>query len=110
MLGRSLYDRGLTPGSSGNISARLDDGWLMSPTNACLGRLDPATLSKLDGVRGKLVAGDAPTKESFLHTAMYDERPKAGAVVHLHSTHAVAGRASPISTPQTCCRRSPPIT
>jgi ribulose-5-phosphate 4-epimerase/fuculose-1-phosphate aldolase len=89
MLGRSLYDRGLTPGSSGNISARLDDGWLMSPTNACLGRLDPATLSKLDA-RGKLVAGDAPTKESFLHTAMYDERPKAGAVVHLHSTHAVA--------------------
>jgi ribulose-5-phosphate 4-epimerase/fuculose-1-phosphate aldolase len=89
MLGRSLYDRGLTPGSSGNISARLDDGWLMSPTNACLGRLDPATLSKLDA-RGKLVAGDAPTKESFLHTAMYDERPKACAVVHLHSTHAVA--------------------
>ena len=77
MLGRSLYDRGLTPGSSGNISARLDDGWLMSPTNACLGRLDPATLSKLDP-QGQLVSGDAPTKESFLHTAMYDERPKAG--------------------------------
>jgi 3-dehydro-4-phosphotetronate decarboxylase len=89
LLGRSLYDRGLTPGSSGNISARLDDGWLMSPTNACLGRLDPARLSKLDGA-GKLVSGDAQTKESFLHTAMYEQRPKAGAVVHLHSTHAVA--------------------
>ncbi|MBI3514905.1 MAG: aldolase [Proteobacteria bacterium] len=89
LLGRSLYDRGLTPGSSGNISARLDDGWLMSPTNACLGRLDPATLSKLDAA-GKLVSGDAPTKESFLHTAMYEQRAKAGAVVHLHSTHAVA--------------------
>ncbi|MEJ0069459.1 MAG: 3-oxo-tetronate 4-phosphate decarboxylase [Pseudomonadota bacterium] len=89
MLGRSLYDRGLTPGSSGNISARLDDGWLMSPTNACLGRLDPARLSKLDA-NGRLLAGDAATKESFLHAAMYEQRPKAGAVVHLHSTHAVA--------------------
>jgi ribulose-5-phosphate 4-epimerase/fuculose-1-phosphate aldolase len=89
LLGKSLYDRGLAPGSSGNISTRLDDGWLMSPTNACLGRLDPARLSKLDP-SGKLVAGDAPTKEAFLHTAMYDERPQAGAIVHLHSTHAVA--------------------
>jgi len=89
MLGRSLYDRGLTPGSSGNISARLDDGWLMTPTNACLGRLDPARLSRLDAV-GMLVDGDPPTKESFLHQAMYEERAKAGAVVHLHSTHAVA--------------------
>jgi ribulose-5-phosphate 4-epimerase/fuculose-1-phosphate aldolase len=88
-LGRSLYDRGLTPGSSGNISARLGDGWLMTPTNACLGRLHPAHLSHLDGA-GKLLSGDPPTKESFLHAAMYGERPKAGAVVHLHSTHAVA--------------------
>jgi 3-dehydro-4-phosphotetronate decarboxylase len=89
MLGRSLYDRGLTPGSSGNISARLDDGWLMTPTNACLGRLDPTRLSKLDST-GFPVSGDPPTKESFLHAAMYEERPGAGAVVHLHSTHAVA--------------------
>jgi len=89
LLGRSLYDRGLTPGSSGNISARLDDVWLMSPTNACLGRLDPARLSKLDA-HGTLISGDPPTKEAFLHSAMYEQRPKAGAVVHLHSTHAVA--------------------
>ena len=88
-LGKSLYDRGLTPGSSGNISVRLDDGWLMTPTNACLGRLHPAHLSHL-GPDGKLISGDAPTKEAFLHTAMYQERPKADAVVHLHSTHAVA--------------------
>lgn len=88
-LGRSMYERGLTPGSSGNISARLDDGWLMTPTNACLGRLDPAKLTRLDAV-GMLKDGDPPTKESFLHQAMYEERPKAGAVVHLHSTHAVA--------------------
>jgi ribulose-5-phosphate 4-epimerase/fuculose-1-phosphate aldolase len=88
-FGKSLYDRGLTPGSSGNISARVDDGWLMTPTNACLGRLDPATLSKVDA-RGNSISGDKPTKESFLHLSMYAERPSAGAIVHLHSTHSVA--------------------
>jgi 3-dehydro-4-phosphotetronate decarboxylase len=88
-FGKSLYDRGLTPGSSGNISARVDDGWLMTPTNACLGRLDPATLSKVDA-KGNSISGDKPTKESFLHLSMYAERPSAGAIVHLHSTHSVA--------------------
>ncbi len=88
-FGKSLYDRGLTPGSSGNISVRLDDGWLMTPTNACLGRLDPARLSKLDE-KGNLTSGDPMTKESFLHIAMYDQRPDAQAVVHLHSIHSVA--------------------
>jgi len=88
-FGRSIFDRGLTFGSSGNISVRLDDGWLMTPTNASLGRLDPARLARLDG-EGRLVSGDAPTKESFLHLAMYRERATARAVVHLHSTHSVA--------------------
>ena len=87
--GRVLYQRGLAPGSSGNISVRLDDGWLLTPTNACLGRLDPARLSRLDA-NGRLVSGDAPTKEAFLHRAMYEERSGAGAIVHLHSTHAAA--------------------
>jgi len=87
--GQSIFERGLTFGSSGNISARLDDGWLMTPTNVALGRLDPARLSRLDE-QGRLVAGDPPTKESFLHRAMYGERPAASAVVHLHSTHSVA--------------------
>jgi len=87
--GASMFERRLTFGSSGNISVRLDDGWLMTPTNVSLGRLDPARLSKLDH-SGKPVSGDAPTKESFLHLAMYRERPKAGAVVHLHATHSVA--------------------
>jgi 3-dehydro-4-phosphotetronate decarboxylase len=87
--GQSMFERGLTFGSSGNISARLDDGWLMTPTNVALGRLDPARLSQLDE-SGRLVAGDPPTKESFLHRAMYGERPAARAVVHLHSTHSVA--------------------
>ncbi len=88
-LGVSIFARGLTAGSSGNISARIADGWLMTPTNASLGRLDPARLSKLDD-SGKLLSGDAPTKESFLHRVMYEERAKTGAVIHLHSTHSVA--------------------
>jgi ribulose-5-phosphate 4-epimerase/fuculose-1-phosphate aldolase len=88
-FGRSMFERGLTFGSSGNISARLDGGWLMTPTNVALDRLDPARLSKLDA-DGKLVSGDAPTKESFLHIAMYRERSTAKAVVHLHSTCSVA--------------------
>ena len=88
-FGKSIYDRGLTAGSSGNISVRVEDGWVMTPTNACLGRLDPARLSKVDD-NGNPVAGDKPTKESFLHLGMYAQRPNAGAVVHLHSTHSVA--------------------
>lgn len=88
--GRSLYDRGLTFGSTGNISQRLPDGgWLMTPTNASLGALDPARLSRLDA-EGEWLSGDKPTKETFLHIAMYRERADAAAVVHLHSTHSVA--------------------
>ena len=86
----SLFERGLTHGSTGNISVRLEDGgWLMTPTGSSLGNLDPAHISKLDA-SGRHVAGDKPTKEAFLHTTMYDQRPSAGAVVHLHSTHSVA--------------------
>lgn len=87
--GRSLFERGLTAGSSGNISVRLADGWLLTPTNACLGSLDPARLAKLDW-QGQLIAGDPPSKEAFLHRAMYEARQGAGAIVHLHSTHAAA--------------------
>ena len=88
--GASLFNRGLTHGSTGNISAALPDGgWLMTPTGSSLGTLDPARLSKLDAT-GRLIEGDKPTKEAFLHTCMYRERPKSGAVVHLHSTHSVA--------------------
>ncbi|MFM9884698.1 MAG: 3-oxo-tetronate 4-phosphate decarboxylase [Burkholderiales bacterium] len=88
-LGASIYERGLTHGSTGNVSAKCADGWLLTPTGSNLGRLDPARLSKLDW-NGKLVAGDAPSKEAFLHLAMYEERAKNAAVVHLHSTHSVA--------------------
>ena len=89
LLGRSLFDRGLTHGSTGNISAKLADGWLLTPTGSSLGRLDPARISKLDW-SGKLLGGDPPSKESFLHLAMYQERERNAAVVHLHSVHSVA--------------------
>lgn len=88
-LGRSIFTRGLTHGSTGNISVRLPDGWLLTPTGSSLGQLDPARLSKLDW-NGKLLSGDPPSKESFLHLAMYQERARNQAVVHLHSTHSVA--------------------
>ncbi len=88
-LGRSIFERGLTHGSTGNISARCDDGWLLTPTGSSLGKLDPTRLSKLDW-QGKLVAGDQPSKENFLHLAMYQERERNQAVIHLHSTHSVA--------------------
>jgi len=88
-LAKSMYDRGLTFGSSGNISVRVSDGWLMTPTGSTMGNLDPARISKFDD-SGKPVSGDKPTKESILHFAMYEQRPKTGAVVHLHSTHSVA--------------------
>ena len=78
-LGKSMFDRGLTVGSSGNISVRVNDGWLMTPTNSCLGRLDPASLSKVDG-KGTLLSGEKQTKESFLHLSVYGERPSAGAI------------------------------
>nr|GAJ33942.1 hypothetical aldolase class II protein HI1012 [Bradyrhizobium sp. DOA9] len=105
-FGRSLFERGLTPGSSGNISVRLDDGWLVTPTNASLGFLDPAKLSRLDQ-QGRLVSGDAPTKEVPLHTALYDTRGGARAIVHLHSTHSVALSMLPEIDPRAAL---PPMT
>jgi 3-dehydro-4-phosphotetronate decarboxylase len=90
-MAKSLFDRGLTGGSSGNISARLSDGRLLvTPTGTSFGGLDPARLSLFDA-DGRLVGGDKPTKEMPLHAAFYETRPaKTGAVVHLHSCHSVA--------------------
>jgi ribulose-5-phosphate 4-epimerase/fuculose-1-phosphate aldolase len=106
-FGRSLFERGLTPGSSGNISVRLPDGdWLVTPTNASLGFLDPARISRLDG-QGKLVSGDAPTKEVPLHSALYQTRASARAIVHLHSTHSVAVSMLPEIDPRAVL---PPLT
>ena len=106
-FGRSLFERGLTPGSSGNISVRLDDGgYLVTPTNASLGFLDPARLSRLNA-DGRLVAGDAPTKEVPLHSALYQTRGAARAIVHLHSTHSVALSMLPEIDPRAAL---PPMT
>jgi ribulose-5-phosphate 4-epimerase/fuculose-1-phosphate aldolase len=88
-FGQLLTGLGLAHGSTGNISVRLDDGWLITPTNSRLGRLDPARIAKLDP-DGRLIAGDPPSKEAFLHQSVYEKRPGAGAIVHLHSTHSVA--------------------
>jgi ribulose-5-phosphate 4-epimerase/fuculose-1-phosphate aldolase len=106
-FGRSLFERGLTPGSSGNISVRLDDGgWLVTPTNASLGFLDPARISRLDASQ-RLTGGDAPTKEIPLHRALYETRSSARAVVHLHSTHSVAVSMLPEIDPRAAL---PPMT
>ncbi len=106
-FGRSLFERGLTPGSSGNISVRLDDGgWLVTPTNASLGFLDPERLSRLDA-NGSLLSGDTPTKEIPLHTSLYETRATARAIVHLHSTHSVALTMLPEIDPRAAL---PPMT
>ena len=105
-LGKSIFDRGMTAGSSGNISVQLDDGWLLTPTNACLGRLDPARISKL-APDGRHIGGDPPSKELFLHSAMYQMRESARAIVHLHSTHSVAVSCLPEVDPEDVL---PPLT
>ena len=107
LLAKSMFDRGLTAGSTGNISARTADGGLLvSPTGTSFGRLDPARLSRFDAT-GRLVDGDPPTKEMPLHTAFYDTRPQTGAVVHLHSSHSVAWSMMPDVDPDNAL---PPLT
>jgi ribulose-5-phosphate 4-epimerase/fuculose-1-phosphate aldolase len=90
LLAKSMFDRGLTHGSTGNISARAPDGGLLvSPTGSSFGRLDPGRLSRFDA-KGRQIDGDKPTKEMPLHSAFYGTRLSAGAVVHLHSCYSVA--------------------
>lgn len=88
-LAASLFQRGFSVGSAGNISVRVADGYLMTPTNSSLGRLDAGRLSLLDHTWHH-IAGDAPSKEVVMHRAMYEARPDSGAIVHLHSTHVTA--------------------
>lgn len=100
LLARSLFERGLTHGSTGNISARTEDGGLLvSPTGTSFGRLDPARLARFDK-DGRHIGGDKPTKEMPLHTAFYETRGTAGAVVHLHSAHSVAWSMMPEADPE----------
>lgn len=88
-LSRSLFERGFSVGSAGNISVAVEDGILITPTNSCLGFLDPGRISKISR-DGRHLSGDKPSKEIFLHKAFYDTRKQAGAVVHLHSSFATA--------------------
>ncbi len=108
LYGRSLFERGLTGGASGNISVRTPDGGLLvTPTGYSLGGLDPAQLSRFDA-DGVLVEGPRPTKEMPLHAAFYETRgARAGAVVHLHSTHSVALSMLPEIDPKNVL---PPLT
>jgi len=100
----SLFQRGLTGGASGNISARTEDGGLLvTPTGSSFGRLDPARISRFDA-QGRHIGGDAPTKEMPLHAAFYETRKSAGAVVHLHSTHSVAVSMLPDTNPDNMLR------
>lgn len=88
-VGRSLFERGYVHGAAGNISVRLDDGFLITPTDACLGTLDPARLARLDGA-GEQTAGDRASKTLALHRRIYASAPDARCVIHTHSTHLVA--------------------
>lgn len=105
-LSRSLFERGFSVGSAGNISAAVDDGILMTPTNSSLGFIDPARISKVSR-DGRHLSGDKPSKEIFLHNAFYETRPQTGAVVHLHSTYATALSCLTDVDPQDCI---PPLT
>ncbi|WP_322058042.1 aldolase [Paraburkholderia sp. J63] len=88
-VGASLFARGHAVGTAGNISAKLDDGWLITPTDACLGRLDPARIVKVD-LSGQAVSGDKPSKTLALHRGIYARNAQARGIVHTHSTHLVA--------------------
>ena len=105
-LCKSLFDRGFSVGTAGNVSVRLEDGILMTPTNVRLGDLDPDRIAKIDK-DGNHIVGDRPTKEVFLHQAFYETRPDAGAVVHLHSTWATALSCLVDVDPDDCI---PPLT
>ncbi len=87
-VGSDLFTRGYTTGTAGNISARLEDGWLITPTDACLGHLEPAHIAKVN-LDGEWVSGDKPSKTLLLHRQIYDRNPDAQGVVHTHSTHLV---------------------
>jgi ribulose-5-phosphate 4-epimerase/fuculose-1-phosphate aldolase len=88
-VGRSLFERGYVHATAGNISVRLQDGYLITPTDACLGTLDPARLARLDA-QGVQTGGDRASKTLTLHRRIYEAAPQARCVLHTHSTHLVA--------------------
>lgn len=105
-VGASLHARGYTAGTAGNISARLADGWLITPTDACLGRLEPARLAKVDA-NAEWISGDKPSKTLALHRGIYERNAQARCVLHTHSTHLVALTLAGVASPDAVL---PPIT
>lgn len=105
-VGRSLFDRGYVHATAGNISVRLDDGFLITPTDACLGQLDPARLARLD-LQGQQTAGDRASKTLALHRRIYASAAEARCVLHTHSTHLVALTLQGVWQPEDVL---PPIT
>ncbi len=106
LVGQNLYQRGYTVGSAGNISARLDDGWLITPTDACLGTLRPEDIAKVD-FDNTWISGAKPSKTLALHRQIYKNNTAVGGVVHTHSTHLVALTLNTVWRPQDIL---PPIT
>lgn len=104
--GLSLYQRGFTVGSSGNISARLDDGWLITPTDVCLGALKPKMIAKVN-LAGQWVNGEKPSKTLTLHRTIYENNSAVHGIVHTHSTHLVAMTLGQVWSQQAIL---PPIT
>jgi len=88
-VGESLYARGYVHASAGNISVRTDTGFLITPTDACLGQLDPARLAEVDA-SGAQTGGDRASKTLALHRRIYAADPDARCVIHTHATHLVA--------------------
>ncbi len=105
-VGASLHARGYTTGTAGNISARLSDGWLITPTDACLGKLDPARLAKVSAAN-EWLSGDKPSKTLALHRGIYQRNAQARCVLHTHSTHLVALTLAGVAAPEAVL---PPIT
>lgn len=105
-VGASLHARGYTTGTAGNISARLADGWLITPTDACLGKLDPARLAKVNA-DNEWISGDKPSKTLALHRGIYERNAQARCVLHTHSTHLVALTLAGVAAPDAVL---PPIT
>lgn len=105
-VGRSLFERGYVHATAGNISVRLDDGFLITPTDACLGELDPQRLA-LVGSDGMQRGGDRASKTLALHRRIYEAAPEAGCVIHTHSSHLVALTLQGVWSPDDIV---PPIT
>lgn len=88
-IGKSLFDRGYAHSTAGNISVRTEEGFLITPTDACLGFMEPAQIAFVN-VQGEQISGAPASKTLSLHQAIYRADPEARCVIHTHSTHLVA--------------------